>query len=1721
MRFYTLLFSLLILALQATPLLSQITINELIADNETTIADSEGDFEDWIEIYNSSSAPIDLAGYYISDDPLDDQLWQIPNSNAGLTTVPANGYLILWADKDTNDGENHINLKLGSGGETLTLTAPDGTTVDQVVFGAQNTDISYGRSLDGAGSFQLFTNPTPGASNEVMSIPTFQGIYSSQVSSESDDAIEYGFANQEVDTDVFGMVMTETWNTQKIGVRFQNLPIPSGATITGAHIQFTCKDPARSAGPSNLTIRAQRTDADPFQEVNSDISQRPLTSSSVNWQPDEWTLENLAGPDQRTEDLSSIIQEVVNQSTWEAGNSLAFIITGTGQREAENFTSGTGPSIKITYEAPIPTTAITGVSINEISASGTDFLDENGGKSDWIELYNDNTFPVSVGGLYLTDKANDLTKWQIGGSTPIPAKGFLTIFADGEPNLGGFHADFSISGNGETISLVQALGNDLNILDQVDSGEIPFKTSAGRSTEGATDWVLFATQTPNAPNDGTLSWLDTPEFSLNHGTYTSPQSLVLSHNEQGVTIRYTTDNSDPDNSSAIYTGPIPVFETMAVRARAYKSGHLESQIKTKSYLFDASAALPVVMITTDPDNLYDDQIGIYTVGTNGIDVGFCSDNMPVNYWQDWERPAHITFFETDGEEKFAVNAGIKISGNCSRRNALKSLNIYLRNNTYGDGDIDYKLFPNRDFKKYKRLRLRNSGQDFKHTMLRDGTNQQMLADVTDVEYQSYRPTIVYINGEYFGIQNFRDLYGDEYFDGLFDVAEEDLDLIKNPRIFTEVKKGDDVHYQELYDYVLANDLADPAKFDYFTTQFDIENLIDYWISMIYISSSDWPANNLQLWRPRAADGKWRYMYVDSDASSSIFGGNSTNGYEYDTFGEVLNPNQTVWPFDSRATLFIRKLLANQEFQNEFIQRTCSFMELILNEERAHSFIDASRAAIDSEIDAHVQRWAFDNPYLQNRTDWQEKMDRYTTFFTERPSYFYDDMESNFNLDSQFELTFGYDASTNGEVLLHWKEMSIPFDYTGTYYTNMPIRIKAVADAGYEFQYWLETGDTNAEIDFVAFGNRTLTPIFQATGNTCDPASPSFQDSDSDGVCDDDDQCPGFDDSIDTNGNGIPDGCENCVDNDNDGICEDLDCDDNDPNLPATAGTSCDDGDASTSNDVILADGCTCSGTPVSGDPCDNLVITSTNGQIVISGLENAPHSGIQIFTSAWARAFSCAGDCEAETQVVNLPEDTYRVKISLYDENYNEICNINENFTVTNNGGPCSNLGGDADGDGICAADDCDDNNPNVPATPGTSCDDGDSNTSNDVILADGCTCSGTVTPTDPCDNLSVIPGNGQITVNGLDAAPITSIQVFNPAWERVFNCFADCAPLTEIIALTDDTYYVKVTLFDASYNEICSTSDFHIVTNSGGPCSNLGGDADGDGVCAADDCDENNPNVPATPGTSCNDGNSTTSNDQILSDGCTCEGTPTNPGDYCEAEGDFPWQDWISNVTFNQINNNSGKSKYSDFTDISSPIQRGETYDISLETGYSWETYDEHWGVWIDFNSDNVFSSSELIFSGITSRPQNGTDNSTIIGQATMPNFPFTSGSTRMRVVMSRGEAATPCDTHPFGEVEDYTVNFSAPRPRLTLREQNKNKLWMSPNPANYFTKIHLPENYKTENIKVYTTNGVLIKTIEDIPENTTMFEIDTENWEEGLYILHADSKGKQSQFARFVIMR
>ena len=145
----------------ANPAASAVVINELMAANDNTMLDPQGDADDWIELKNTSEAVIDLSGMYLSDDRAEPKKWQFP---AG-TTIAAGGYLLIWADNDDGDSPGlHANFKLSADGESVVLSDTDANgnaIIDAVDFPAQTTDVSYGRSPEGTGSFQALATASP------------------------------------------------------------------------------------------------------------------------------------------------------------------------------------------------------------------------------------------------------------------------------------------------------------------------------------------------------------------------------------------------------------------------------------------------------------------------------------------------------------------------------------------------------------------------------------------------------------------------------------------------------------------------------------------------------------------------------------------------------------------------------------------------------------------------------------------------------------------------------------------------------------------------------------------------------------------------------------------------------------------------------------------------------------------------------------------------------------------------------------------------------------------------------------------------------------------------------------------------------------------------------------------------------------------------------------------------------------------------------------------------------------------------------------------------------------------------------------------------------------------------------------------------------------------------------------------------------------------------
>ena len=1082
----TLTSLLVIVFLLNQPLYSQLFINEWMASNDDVIADNYGEYDDWIEVYNAGASSVDLAGYYMSDGS---DSWQIPSGNASLTTVPAGGFLLLWADDDTDQGEHHLGFKLSANGEQIILFQPDGSTIiDEVTFGPQNTNTSSGRAPDGSATIEIFINATPGISNDNSSGDiTYNSIIEFPIIDANDDAKQFESSQGWMNTDGVVIYMTQSPTSEFVGLRFQEINIPQGATINNAYIQFNNASSNESMGICDLTIHGEDVgNATAYTFSANDIFDRAPTSESVDWTPPDWGVQDLAGLHQRTPSLQGVVQEIVDRSDWSDGNAMSFVISGSGTRVFWTYDSAPekAPKLIIELESPAPTEQINNLVINEIAARGTSYTDAFGDRDDWIEFYNNGSETVNLGGLFLTDDLSNLTKWQISSPLEIAPNDYGIIWADKDLFQGGLHADFNLSGAGEDLALVQIVNGAFQIIDQVSFGEIPFEATYGRETDGANTWVTFGNITPDASNNGAALWLAPPVIALDHGLYSSTQTTSISHIDASVDIRYTTDGSEPTAGSPLYSSELTISSTQSLRAKAFKAGNFtESPSAIKTYLFVEDPNLPVLYINTDPDNFFDDQIGIYVVGTNGI-PGYC-DPAPRNYCQEWTRPVNITLFEPDGAVGFNVNAGMKIGGGCSRNMALRSLNIGVKEKKYGSPAIDYPLYEGRNTTNFERLKLRNSGQDFIRMGFRDAAIQALLWDEVDMDLQGFKPVIVYINQEYWGILNLRELYTDEYFEHVHNVKKEELDLIKNPGLsWKEIKVGDDLEYLELYDFLENNDLSNQANYDYAESKIDVNEFLNYWISSIYIAANDWPANNQVVWREKKDDAKWRWGMFDNDNSTAINFGSFAEA-NFNTLDSVMDASHTTWPFHSNSTVFFRNLMDNIDFRGEYIQRTCTFSNIIFDPTRVNEITDGIKDVLDPEVDSHLAKWGADNAMGGDYDSWQANIQTYKDFFPDRQEFMESFINSQWSLNGTYELTLNYDQNTGGTVVVNWNDMNTPFNYQGKYFKDIPLRVKAIAKQGYTFLYWLETGDTNPVINFVSNQDAELTPIFQIDVNLGD------------------------------------------------------------------------------------------------------------------------------------------------------------------------------------------------------------------------------------------------------------------------------------------------------------------------------------------------------------------------------------------------------------------------------------------------------------------------------------------------------------------------------------------------------------------------------------------------------------------------------------------------------------
>jgi len=711
--------------------------------------------------------------------------------------------------------------------------------------------------------------------------------------------------------------------------------------------------------------------------------------------------------------------------------------------------------------------------INELLASNTSTNTDNlsNNYTDWIELYNNSNKNADIGNWYLSDNYKNPTKWKIPFYFQIARKGYKLFWTDNKDTLN--HTNFKLNREGETIYL---FNKDTVFVDSTSFTKQFPDVSYGRESDTSSVYNYFDKPTPNKPNHAkgskSLDFSPATSFSKQAGFYKAAIKLELNTPQNTGTVYYTIDGSIPTFSSQVYTHPISIKKTTVVRARTYIKGKLPSIVSTQTYFINETASIPVISLSSTPDNFWDKKNGIYVKGVNFNPQKIKS----ANYFNKWERPVNLEYFDANGSLGFNIQAGIKIHGNSSRTFSQKTISVYTREK-YGTPIIQHKIFDNKPNIPMKTFLLRNSGNDWGITMFLDAMAHTLVSGNIDIDVQAYKPAIVFLNGQYWGIHNIREKINKHYFKSNYNIDTKNVDIIEADIVSKKMSacSGDMKEYNKLIDFIKTHDLAVKENYEKINNIIDINEYINYYLTQIYIANRDWPNSNMKCWREKSDKGKWRWLLFDTDLSFGAVKGY----YETNMINQLLGKN-----FDKKSHTYwnnqlFSNLCKNKEFKDEFVQRMAVYLNTVFAKKQVLQVIDSLKRNIEPEVKRNCDKWKgieyTVSPFYitsHNPEEWQRHIDYIKVYASNRPGFVRKNFMHQFGIKDTVLIKLKINDTKGGEIkIMGYKIKESKFSCY--MFSGIPVHLEAIPVKGYSFVGW-KTGELEKKRSIVPRnGSRTI------------------------------------------------------------------------------------------------------------------------------------------------------------------------------------------------------------------------------------------------------------------------------------------------------------------------------------------------------------------------------------------------------------------------------------------------------------------------------------------------------------------------------------------------------------------------------------------------------------------------------------------------------------------------
>ena len=656
--------------------------------------------------------------------------------------------------------------------------------------------------------------------------------------------------------------------------------------------------------------------------------------------------------------------------------------------------------------------AFSQIVINEYSAANYDDYNDNYGENeDWFELYNSSPNNINLNGYYLSDKSNNILKWQFNSNVNIGPNEHLVIYCSGRDEINGnnIHTNFKLH---------QTKGNEWIILTDPDGSTIidsvfikPCLTNMSRGRMNYTDDTKAVFQNPSPGtinNSGYIDYNETPLFSPAAGIYAGSVNVTIDVSP-GSTVYYTTDGSLPDNSDNIYSTPININNTTVLKAVAYSNNPeiLPSFMEYGTYFIDVSHTMKILSISgRESNNPANPELYELIAGGNQI-----------------EPYGTFEIYNSDGSLFDKSRGEFNEHGNDSWAYAQRGFDFITRDQFGYNYAIKGEVFNETNRDRFQRFIVKCAANDnYPYAYGSSGAHirdayVQSLSQVAKLrlDERSHESCVMYLNGDYWGVYELREKVDDiDFTDYYYD--QDSVAFLKtwgNTWVDVLINEQDPNtvfdEWDDIRTYITGNDMTDMANYQYVKDRFNVGSLIDYFLLNSYVVNADWLNWNTAWWRGLILDGdkkKWRYALWDMDNTfdhGANYTGIPNNGPDADpcdpeSFGNIGGQGHIpIW----------NALIQNEDFFNDYINRWSNLSNSYLSCEFMIAHLDSLIEIIQPEMQDQINRWG------GTYNEWMDNVNDMKDFINDRCSFLNDALVDCYDIDGPYNVTVVIDGV--GEV----------------------------------------------------------------------------------------------------------------------------------------------------------------------------------------------------------------------------------------------------------------------------------------------------------------------------------------------------------------------------------------------------------------------------------------------------------------------------------------------------------------------------------------------------------------------------------------------------------------------------------------------------------------------------------------------------------------------------------